>query len=139
MFTPPARNSKRAGLAALGTVSIATLLLVLLAAPVSWATASSRLVTARDTVPAGAGLGAVTFKSACVVCHGKLGKGDGPVAVAMHPPPANLTDTARLLGFSDDSLVQVITHGRRGMPSFKDDLSSEQIRQVVAYIRTLQP
>ena len=84
-------------------------------------------------------VGAAVYKSACVVCHGKEGKGDGPVAVAMKPRPANLADTTRMPKLSDDSLFQVITSGRRGMPSFAADLKPEQVRELVNYIRNLKP
>lgn len=84
-------------------------------------------------------VGAAIYKSACVVCHGKEGKGDGPVAVALKPRPANLTDTTRIAKLSDDSLFQIITKGSRAMPSFAADLNAEQVREVVNYIRTLKP
>lgn len=93
----------------------------------------------RDTVPPEVVAGAAVYKSECVVCHGRQGKGDGPVAASMKPPPADLTDTARMARLSDDSLVQLITHGRGGMPGFQDDLAPTQVRQVVAFIRTLKP
>lgn len=83
--------------------------------------------------------GRAVFTSQCTVCHGERGKGDGPVALALSPPPANLTDTARLAKFSDDSLFQVVTNGRRGMPSFASILPPDRIREVLAYVRTLKP
>ncbi len=83
--------------------------------------------------------GEVLFRSQCAVCHGERGKGDGPAAVALNPPPANLTDTARLAKFSDDSLFQVITNGRRSMPAFATILASDKVRDVLAYVRTFKP
>ncbi len=83
--------------------------------------------------------GEAVFRSQCTVCHGERAKGNGPAAAALNPPPANLTDTARLAMFSDDSLFQVITNGRRGMPAFGAILPSDRIREVLAYVRTLKP
>ncbi len=83
--------------------------------------------------------GKAVFRSQCVVCHGERAKGDGPAAAALNPPPANLTDAARLAKFSDDSLIQVITNGRRGMPAFAAILTPERVREVLDYVRTLKP
>lgn len=79
------------------------------------------------------------FSSLCVVCHGGRGKGDGPVAAALNPPPANLTDAARLAHFSDDSLFQVVANGRGGMPGFGVILTPDEIHEVLAYVRSLKP
>ena len=82
--------------------------------------------------------GRAVFTSQCMVCHGERGKGNGPAAAALSPPPANLTDT-RLAKLSDDSLFQVVTNGRRGMPAFAAILPPDRIREVLAYVRTLKP
>lgn len=137
MFAPRQLNPMRGRLAKLGMV-LAVLLVVSALVPQQPGRAALTN-SLRDTVPPEVAAGAAVYKSECVVCHGRQGKGDGPVAVSMKPPPANLTDTARMARLSDDSLVQIITHGRGGMPAFKDDLEPEQVRQVVAFIRTLKP
>jgi len=84
-------------------------------------------------------VGKSVYQSQCVVCHGKGGKGDGPAATAFNPRPANLADAARMARLPDDSLVQVVTSGRNAMPAFANLLSPEQIRELVFYLRTLQP
>ena len=38
---------------------------------------------------------------------------------------------------SDAQLAQVISEGRKNMPSFSDSLTQDQIRALVAYIRRL--
>lgn len=137
MFAPRQLDPMRARLANLGTV-----LVVLLAVSAMVPRNPGRATltgSLRDTVPPDVAAGAAVYKSECVVCHGRQGKGDGTVAKSMKPPPADLTDTARMARLSDDSLVQIITHGRGGMPGFKDDLAPAQVRQVVAFIRTLKP
>ncbi|HEU5262783.1 MAG TPA: c-type cytochrome [Gemmatimonadales bacterium] len=83
--------------------------------------------------------GGEVFRSQCMVCHGERGKGNGPAAAALNPPPANLTDAARLAKFSDDSLFRVITNGRGGMPAFAAILEPDRVREVLAYVRTLKP
>ena len=39
--------------------------------------------------------GAETYSKYCASCHGKLGKGDGPVAEALKIAPSDLTALAR--------------------------------------------
>ncbi|MBI3982012.1 MAG: cytochrome c, partial [Gemmatimonadetes bacterium] len=82
-------------------------------------------------------VGGEVFKAQCVACHGARGKGDGPAAVALTPRPANLADATRMEQLSDDSLVQVVTAGRKAMPGYGKILTPEQILEVVAYVRSL--
>jgi len=84
-------------------------------------------------------VGRAVFKAQCVACHGSEGKGDGPAAAALNPRPANLADPARMQKVVDDSLVLVITAGRRTMPGYAKILTPEQIREVVAYLRSFTP
>jgi len=83
-------------------------------------------------------VGKVLYEAQCVACHGQGGKGDGPAAAAMNPRPPNLTDASRMAQLADDSLAQVITKGRKGMPGFGQLLSPEQVREVVFYVRGLK-
>src|SRR6185295_8095977 len=39
---------------------------------------------------------AADFTTHCAVCHGATGRGDGPAAKGLTPPPADLTDAARM-------------------------------------------
>lgn len=87
------------------------------------------------TLAVGKGL----YEAQCVACHGKGGKGDGPAAAAMNPRPGDLTNASRMAAIADDSLVQVITKGRKAMPGFGQLLSREQISEVVSYVRSLAP
>lgn len=103
------------------------------------------LASAAGGVPVVAGeacctveVGRRLFQAQCVACHGQRGKGDGPAAVAMNPRPSDLTG-AVVIQASDDSLRQIVAAGRKGMPGFGRTLDPEQIREVLAYLRTLQP
>lgn len=103
--------------------------------PLTLASTAATFVGIEDTLAVGRSL----YTAQCVACHGRGGKGDGPAAAALNPRPANLTDAARMAKVPDDSLVQVITTGRGGMPGYGKILTSEQIRAVVAYLRMLKP
>lgn len=80
--------------------------------------------------------GKKVFGTYCVNCHGQSGKGDGPIGKSLVPPAANLT---LLNNKSDKEILKTIRKGRPGtaMPSWKNDLSSQEILDVLAYIRTL--
>jgi mono/diheme cytochrome c family protein len=65
------------------------------------------------------------FQRYCSVCHGLSGRGDGPAAPALQPPPADLTRIAQRRGghfpvadiaaFIDGRTVMP-AHGSREMP-----------------------
>ena len=76
---------------------------------------------------------AATFRAKCVMCHGEDGAGSD-VGKSMNVPDLR-SDTVQKL--SDDELVQVISNGKAGMPSFKSSLSADQIQGLVKHIRTL--
>ena len=76
-----------------------------------------------DTPP-----GAALYASNCARCHGSNGGGGlGP----------QLSDGKVADDLSEAEEISVVTDGRKGMPSFGDVLTPEEIQQVVAYTRTL--
>jgi len=77
------------------------------------------------------------FRRHCVACHGKGGEGNGPVAAALSPRPANLTDTTLMNSLTDEDLLTIITKGRRTMPAFGALLKPEEIAALAAYVRSL--
>ncbi len=78
------------------------------------------------------------FASLCVACHGKTGQGDGPVAAVLNPRPTDLSDPEFQTGRTDDELELAVTEGRDTMPGFGTQLTPEQVRGVVAYVRSLR-
>ena len=72
----------------------------------------------------------------CTNCHGTKGKGDGPIGKMLVPPAANLTVIGEK---SDQELLTTIKNGRPGtaMPSWKGDLSAQDVSDVLAYVRSL--
>ncbi|HEX4994352.1 MAG TPA: FTR1 family protein [Methylomirabilota bacterium] len=54
------------------------------------------------------------FATHCAVCHGAAGRGDGPTARGLTPPPADLTDAARQAQLSVFGLYNTITLGIKG-------------------------
>lgn len=82
--------------------------------------------------------GQAIYLELCAVCHGPQGRGDGPEAPFLSPRPASLISAGSSVK-SDAEFLAVIANGkpRTAMPAWKDRLSEEQRREVLAYIRSL--
>jgi len=91
--------------------------------------------------------GAKIFARACAACHGRRGRGDGPAAADLHPPPRNLstyqfrfrtTSTGSLPRPED--LERTIHRGLPGssMPAFDDLFSSVETFDLIHFIYSLQ-
>lgn len=83
--------------------------------------------------------GEVVFKTNCILCHGVNGDGKGRAAKLYNPPPANLTISDK----NDDYKRSIITMGGAAMgrsdvmPVWGEQLNSDEINDVVAYLRTI--
>ncbi|HTH63497.1 MAG TPA: cytochrome c/FTR1 family iron permease [Gemmatimonadales bacterium] len=84
--------------------------------------------------------GAAVFQSACASCHGPTGRGDGPAARGLMPPPANLTDRTVMGAKSRVDLYRQLLLGVAGtsMPAFERSLPDSDRWAVAAYVVTLQ-
>ncbi len=83
--------------------------------------------------------GEVVFKTNCILCHGIKGDGKGRSARLYDPPPADLTRSDK----NDDYKRMIITLGGKAMgrsevmPVWGEQISPQEIDDVVAYLRTL--
>ena len=79
--------------------------------------------------------GAAVYKTKCAGCHGADGKGATAVGKAN-----NIRDlgSADVQGQSDDALAGIIGNGKGKMPAYGKSLKPDQIKDLVAYIRTLK-
>jgi mono/diheme cytochrome c family protein len=90
--------------------------------------------------------GEETYVRRCMGCHGEEGEGDGPAAERLIPPPRDFTFGLykfKTTAFDDDiandsDLARMIRDGMPGtaMPNWGDVLSEQDIRDVIAYIKT---
>jgi len=88
--------------------------------------------------PARAQSGQEIFNKHCAMCHGTDGRGDGPAAAALNPPPADFNTTSFWQNTSRAQITQTIENGRGQMPSF--NLSPSQIKAVIDYMhQALKP
>lgn len=92
------------------------------------------IMLAVGSAPAGGNAqnGRELFETICYVCHGELGEGSPPFI-----PPLNRGHAKQM---TDDELFKKITEGGKGtgMPPFGEVYSTEQIRDIISYIRELQ-
>ncbi len=108
--------------------------------PPSTSTSTPPPATDTGTVAATAGdptEGATIYAQKCSPCHGAQGKGDGPLSKGLTTKPRNHTDGAYMKTRTDEDLLQVIRDGKPPMPPWGKVLSEQQMRSVLAYVRTL--
>ena len=83
--------------------------------------------------------GETLYQTNCAMCHGKSGKGDGPVALKFKAAnattlPANLSLPATQ-DKAESQIWGIITSGGLNMPPFRDLLTAEERWLVVQYIK----
>jgi mono/diheme cytochrome c family protein len=77
------------------------------------------------------------FETNCMVCHGRAGQGDGPVAAKMPLKPPSIV-SAKVKGWSDTRIFHTITMGQGVMGPYASHIPQKHRWQVVNYIRSLQ-
>ena len=84
--------------------------------------------------------GSEVFQRYCALCHGANGDGKGRAAPKYKPTPANLV----LSPYPDEYKELIIRNGGAAigrspyMPPWGDELTSQQIRDVLAYLRRIK-
>ena len=79
----------------------------------------------------------------CAGCHGPTGKGDGPAAKAINPKPNDFTNKAYMAWLKDQYLFDLIQKGGAAVgkspliPPFGSKMKDGEIRDLIAYMRTL--
>ncbi len=85
------------------------------------------------------------YEKLCAVCHGASGRGDGPALRGMPVRPKSFADPAAFRDVTDQALFEAIQKGGAAtgkspiMPPFGDQLKEGQIRDLLAYLRSLAP
>ena len=81
------------------------------------------------------------WEANCIPCHGKTGNADTPMGKALKAK--DLTDLKAQATFTDAKATESIKNGvkengRTTMTPFGDKLSADEIKALVAYVRTLK-
>lgn len=79
--------------------------------------------------------GAAIYKAKCASCHGADGKGQSPMGKKM-----NLRDlgSPEVQKQTDKELYDWTADGKGKMPAYKDKLSADEIKALVAHMRTFK-
>jgi mono/diheme cytochrome c family protein len=104
-------------------------------------TASINAAAAEGNVDRGARI----FAANCARCHGRSGKGDGPDLVKLQSAvsPDDWTDKESNQELTDSFIVAMITKGGKAngksriMPAFGNKLNTQQVQDLLAFIRSL--
>lgn len=103
-------------------------------------------------------VGADLYLAYCAACHGRDGKGEGPVAPALKTPPADLTTLARRAGgtyplarvlssIDGRAMPSPASHGTTEMPVWgpifrqldrNDTRAAVRLENIVRYVESLQ-
>lgn len=116
-----------------GAATLATALLIF---SLGQRRAAQPLVNPIPPTPESVAIGQSIYRAHCEVCHGVSGRGDGPAAAALDPPPADFR-IHMLMGHTDAQFFRWITDGIPGleMPPFRDRLTVEQRWHVLNFIQ----
>jgi len=85
------------------------------------------------TTPAQDG-GAASFKTKCAACHGPDGKGETAMGKANKLRDLGSPDVQKQ---SDADLTAIIENGKGKMPAYGKSLKPEQVKDLVAYVRSI--
>jgi cytochrome c6 len=81
------------------------------------------------------GAGAATYKTKCAVCHGPDGKGDTSIGKTNKIRDLGSADVQKQ---SDAELTTIIADGKGKMPAYGKSLKADQVKELVAFIRSLK-
>ncbi len=79
--------------------------------------------------------GAATFKAKCAMCHGQDGAGQTSMGKTLKLRDLGSPEVQKL---TDADLTKLVSDGKGKMPAYKAKLSADEIKEVVAFVRTLK-
>jgi cytochrome c6 len=85
--------------------------------------------------PLRADSGEALYKSKCAACHGADGKGETAMGKANKLRDLGSADVQKQ---SDDELAAIVSNGKGKMPAYGKSLKPDQVKDLVAYLRTLK-
>ncbi len=103
--------------------------------PETYQGAASPVGRSRKAIVAGASL----YTRHCAACHGGRGRGRGDAAMTLKPSPALKTYISRRPWAADEYLIWSVAEGGTEfgstMPAFREQLTRQQMWQIIAYMR----
>ncbi len=79
------------------------------------------------------------YAERCASCHGAGGRGDGPQAAGLEPPPTNFHNESRVFQRSPFGFFTTVTHGLDGtaMAGYQGKMSEEERWDLAFYVASL--
>jgi mono/diheme cytochrome c family protein len=77
------------------------------------------------------------YTELCAACHGRYGRGDGPLATSLTQPRPDFTDPNWLAGRSDADIAKQLAETSHGAMALAEALKPEARLDAIAYVRTL--
>ena len=101
---------------------------------------------AQEIRPGDPAAGKEIYLTHCHFCHGRTGRGEGPVGIAISPHPADFIGDRKRMAKTDMELFESITKGiykeiggdEMAMPRWQDILTEQERWDVLAYVRQLE-
>lgn len=75
------------------------------------------------------------YKANCAACHGPSGDANTPAGKVFNVPSFS---SETVLKEPDDNLLAIAKNGKGKMPAWHDKLSEDQLKDLIAFIHTLQ-
>lgn len=105
-----------------------------------WTRGLQAAVDLRDPEPvtdAAVAHGRALYREHCIACHGERGRGNGPTAAGLDPPPADLVLHVPL--HTEGELFYMIGRGvpNSAMPAWRSVLTERERWEIVQYLRLL--
>jgi mono/diheme cytochrome c family protein len=107
------------------TKSVSCLVMVMLIA-LSLSTSNAVYGSEYDT-------GKALYEEKCLICHGANGKGDGPAAAALSPPPKDFNSPEFWKQKNVDQIItNQVKNGKGAMPAFR--LNEDEIKAIIDFM-----
>ena len=90
------------------------------------------MMAATMTTAFAQGSGADTYKGKCQMCHAADGTASGPAGKSLNVPSFKASKQ------TEAEMIAETKAGKAKMPAFAGKLTDAQIKDVVAYVKTLQ-
>lgn len=106
----------------------------------------SKILGGKEVKASTLNLGYTTYVEYCIQCHGMEGKGNGPAAKGLLPPPRDFTQGLYKFAWvpygelpHDEDFARIIRHGLKGTAMLPWDISDERLHAVTQFIKTFAP
>jgi mono/diheme cytochrome c family protein len=81
--------------------------------------------------------GAAVYAQLCTTCHGRYGRGNGPLADDLALQPPDFTNPTWYLGRSDEEIARELRNAPHARMAVATVLEESALRDAIAYIRRL--